>query len=139
MLPRIGFEAAAAGATDPESWRELVSTAHRMDEAIGEPVQDTTKLGPILAGTDRLFEPDAARLIKAIALHLSLTVVADWPSPAPMTASQETALITADLESLLLPLMLADSGGWTMFDPPTLASYYHQTRKVFAAIAARRT
>lgn len=136
VLPLIGFQPPAADAAY-EAWRTLVSTAHRFDEETGEPVQDTTKLGPIICGIDRLFEPDAARLLKAIAMHLSLTVVTDWPSPAPMTPAQESELVTADVAMLLLPLMLADSGGWAMFDPPTLARYYAETRTVFGAIDAR--
>jgi hypothetical protein len=31
----------------------------------------------------------------------------------------------------LLALTLADSGGWNLFDPPTLEAMYKETRAVF--------
>ncbi len=85
-----------------------------------------------------MFEADGARLLKAIAMHQSVTVLEDWPSLAPLTPEQEVAFITPGVASLQLPLMLADSGGWNLFDPPTLGEMYADTRRVFAGIAARR-
>ncbi len=138
-LPRLGFATTNAFATEFESWFATADNAYREDEDAGEPVQDNRFLAEILAGADRIFEPDGARLIKAIAMHQSVTVLEEWPSLAPLTAEQEQQFVTPQVASLQRPLMLADSGGWNLFDPPTLLAMYDETRRVFAAIEAARS
>jgi hypothetical protein len=50
---------------------------------------------------------------------------------APLTGDQVMAYVDKDILPALLILMLADSGGWTLFDAPTLDSMYQETRAVF--------
>jgi hypothetical protein len=138
ILPDLGFAITSFYEAGLDAWQQLVFASHRFDEAAGEPIADNTNLAEILAGADRLLAMDAARVVKAIALHQSVTVLAEWPSLAPLDAAQATAFITAEVAALQLPLMLADSGGWNLFDPSTLADMYSETRAVFAGIAARR-
>lgn len=138
LLPGLGFATTPAYPTEIDQWHEMVFAANRYDEEAGEPVSDNRFLADILDGIDRMFGPDGARLLKAIAMHQSVTVLEDWPSLAPLTPEQEVAFIPPGVASLQLPLMLADSGGWNLFDPPTLEDMYADTRRVFVDIAARR-
>lgn len=137
-LPRLGFEPKAAFAAKAESWRAMVLQAHLRDPASGEVVQDNAFLPPLVAGAHEMLESDGARIVTAIALHLAITVVGDWPSLAPLDAEQEQALVTPEIAELLQPLMLADNGGWNLLDPATLRSMYAETRAVFARIASGR-
>lgn len=137
-LPALGFTTTDAYPRDFADWRDIVHSAHRLDDAAGEPIPDNTNLPEIIAGIDRMFAGDGGRLLTAIALHQSVTVLVDWPSMAPLTPAQESAFITPAVASLQLPLMLADSGGWNLFDAETLASMYAETRAVFRGIADRR-
>lgn len=139
VLPGLGFPTGAAYATDYARWRDVVYAAWTDDPEEGEPVPDNAYLPEITGGINRMFEADGARLLTAIALHQSVTVVADWPSLAPLTEAQENEYITPGVAELQRPLMLADSGGWNLFDPATLGSMYEETRAVFARIAAQRT
>ena len=41
------------------------------------------------------------------------------------------AYVDKDIFPTLLALTLGDSGGWNLFDPPTLESMYKETRAVF--------
>ncbi len=137
-LPHLGFTTTDLFPTELEGWRGLVHGAWKHDPEAGEPIADNRFLPDIVAGVDRMFAGHAIPLLKAIALHQSVTVVADWPSLAPLTQAEERAYISTDVAALQLPLMLADNGGWNLFDPPTLHSMYAETRAVFSRIAAER-
>ena len=50
---------------------------------------------------------------------------------APLTDEQVRASVDKDILPVLLALTLADSGGWNLFDPLTLAAMYEETRAVF--------
>jgi len=43
-----------------------------------------------------------------------------------LTDDQVAAYIDDDVYRLLMTLMLADRGGWNLFDPPTLAAMYEK-------------
>ena len=120
-----------------DGWYRMIDSAHRFDPALGTTVQDNTKLPEILSRIDRLFGPDAAIVIKAIALHLSVTVVEAWPAPAALTPDEEKAFIDSELLPVLGVMLLADSGGWEMFNPESLAAMYEETRAVIQRLAAR--
>jgi hypothetical protein len=50
---------------------------------------------------------------------------------APLTSDQVVAYVDQDVFPVLLALTLADTGGWNLFDSPTLQSMYKETRAVF--------
>jgi len=50
---------------------------------------------------------------------------------APLTDDQVMADVDEDIFTALLAMMLTDSGGWNLFDRPTLESMYKETRAVF--------
>ncbi len=136
-LPALGFPVTAAWEAEFEAWRRLTDSAHRFDPALGTRVQDNARLPEIMAGIGRLFERDTPLVVKAIALHLSLTVVEQWPAPVTLTPAEEQAYLDPDLLPILGVMFLADSGGWSLFDPTTLEVMYGDTRRVMARLAGR--
>jgi hypothetical protein len=46
-------------------------------------------------------------------------ILAAWPVKAPLTDDQVIAYVDKDLVTTLLPLTLADSAGWNLFEPKT--------------------
>ncbi len=136
-LPRLGAATTAAFDLEVDAYHEMVLSAHRHSEAAGEDIQDNRFLPGMLAGASRLLEPEGACVVTAIALHSSITVLEAWPARAPISPDEERELVTPAVAALLLPLMLADSGGWNLFDPATLDAMYAETRQVFAGMAAR--
>ncbi len=136
-LPPLGFTVTKAWTDGFPAWFRLTDTAYHLDKERGAYVQDNRHLPEILGGADRLFGPDAALIVKAIALHSSITVVADWPAYAELTPEEERRFVDDDLKPVLEGLMLADHGGWNLFEPETLAAYYEETRQVFARLGSR--
>ena len=130
VLSEAGFPLTAAFELEFEPWYRLTYRAHRFDEDHGVEVQDNKAIPEIMDGADRLFGDAAAVVVKAIALHQSVTVVTDWPASAPLSREQEAAYIDADVLPVLAAILLADSGGWELFDQATLAAMYDQTRTV---------
>ena len=116
---------------EAETWYALVESACRYDAEGAEYVQDNEHLAAIFEGANRLYGADAAVVLKAIALHLAITVVADWPARTPLTRAEEQRFIDPSLAPVLLATMLADHGGWNTFDATTLGTYQDQTRAVF--------
>ena len=53
---------------------------------------------------------------------------------APLTEDQIVTYVDERILPVLLALTLADSGGWNLFDPPTLESMYEETRASFRAL-----
>ena len=103
----------------------------QFDEAQKLQVQDNSKLPRILSGARRIFAEPTRTAVSVIALHQSITSLAAWPVKAPLTDDQVMAYVDKDIFPALLVLTLADSGGWNLFDPPTLESMYKETRAVF--------
>ncbi len=137
-LPALGFPVTEEWEAGFPAWFELTDTAYHLDAERGAYVQDNEHLPAILSGADRLFRPAAAAIVKAIALHTSITVVADWPAYSALTPEEERRYVDADLHPVLLVMMLADHGGWNLFEPETLDAYYAETRAVFAQLSRPR-
>ncbi len=137
-LPAAGFPVTERYAGEFPAWQRLTDGAFRIDEEQGEAVQDNRRLPEIIEGADRLFGAEAALVIKAIALHTSITVVADWPAYSALTPAEERRYVTPELHPVLLVMMLADHGGWNLFEPDTLAAYYAETRAVFQSVGTVR-
>jgi hypothetical protein len=131
ILPKLGFPVTAAYPSEFQDWFHLTDTSTRFDEADKLQVQDNSKLPRILDGARRIFAEPTRTAVIVIALHQSITSLAAWPVQAPLTDDQIKAYVDNDLLPALLVLTLADSGGWNLFDPPTLASMYTETRAVF--------
>jgi hypothetical protein len=131
IMPKLGFPVTAAYSSEFQDWFKLTDTATRFDEAQKLQIQDNTKLPKILSGAKRIFAEPTRTAVGAIALHQSITSLAAWPVKAPLTDDQVMAYVDKDIFPALLVLTLADSGGWNLFDPPTLDSMYKETRAVF--------
>jgi hypothetical protein len=58
---------------------------------------------------------------------------------APHSRAQIKTATTVEIVPALLALTLADSGGWNLFDPPTLAAMYAETRQVFGRLLVDAT
>ena len=134
ILPALGFPVTPAHDHDSAGWFKLTDGATRLDLSGKFLIQDNSKLPEIMAGAKQLFPEPTRSAVAAIALHQSITSLAAWPVAAPMSREQIAAYIDGDLHPALLALTLADSGGWNLFDPPTLAAMYKETRAVFAAL-----
>ena len=131
IMPQLGFPVTAAYPAEFQDWFNLTDTATRFDEAQGLEIQDNSKLPSILGGAKRIFAEPTRTAVSVIALHQSITSLAAWPVQAPLTDDQVMAYVDKDIFTALLPLTLADSGGWNLFDLPTLESMYKETRAVF--------
>ncbi len=134
VVHNCGLPVTSAYATKFDAWFNLTDTAHRYDESLGDEVQDNAKMADVLAGARQLFPSPTYQIVASIALHLSVTVLAAWPVPAPLPAGELRHLLEPDVRAVLEPLMLADSGGWNLFDRPTLTAMYAETRSVFREI-----
>ena len=84
VLPGLGFAVTEAWQAEAETWYTLVESACRYDAEGAEYVQDNEHLAAIFEGANRLYGADAAVVLKAIALHLAITVVEDWPARTPL-------------------------------------------------------
>lgn len=135
LLPSLGFPVTGAYATGFEPWFALVDTAVLQDQARSFPIQDNNKLPSILADARQLFAEPTLTAVAVIALHQSVTSLAAWPVAAPLSREQVRSSITPAMLPALRALTLADSGGWNLFDPPTLAAMYAETRAMFEGLA----
>jgi hypothetical protein len=131
IMPQLGFPVTAAYASEFQDWFTLTDTATQFNEAQKLQIQDNSKLSSILGGAKRIFAEPTRIAVSAIALHQSITSLAAWPVKAPLTNDQVMAYVDKDIFPALLALTLADSGGWNLFDPPTLEAMYKETRAVF--------
>lgn len=131
IMPKLGFPVTAAYPSEFQDWFNLTDTATRFDEAQDLEIQDNSKLPRILGGAKRIFAEPTRTAVSVIALHQSITSLAAWPVKAPLTDDQVMAYVDKDIFTALLALTLADSGGWNLFDPPTLEAMYKETRAVF--------
>jgi len=131
VLPANGFPVTAAYESEFMDWFTLTERATRFDASRQFEIQDNRKLPGILSGARRIFAEPTRTVVVAIALHQSITSLAAWPVQAPLTRDQVRSYIDGSVVEPLLTLTLADTGGWNLFDPPTLASMYRETRAVF--------
>ena len=131
IMPKLGFPVTSAYPLEFQEWFNLTDTATRFDSAQGFEIQDNAKLLEILGRAKRIFAEPTRTAISVIAMHQSITSLTAWPVKAPLTADEVTAYVDKDNFTPLLVMMLADSGGWNLFDPPTLESMYQETRTVF--------
>lgn len=133
ILPTVGFEVTDAYAGYIDEWFTLTSNAITTHVATGEMIQDNSKLPQILAGIDRLFgeNTSAALIVKTILLHMSITVVEDWPQLAPLTTAEIRQHVDRRLLSFLQIMMLVDNDAWAFFDPVTKLRYRQETLAVF--------
>ena len=131
IMPQLGFPVTAAYQSDFPEWFELTDNATRFDEALGFAIVDNAKLPAIDDGAKRIFDEPTRTAVMAIALHQSITSLAAWPVKAPLTDEQVMTYVDDDVYRVLLTLMLADSGGWNLFDPTKLHAMYEETRAVF--------
>ena len=60
-------------------------------------------------------ETPATLIVKGVLLHMSISVVKDWPTSAPLTDEEIKNYVNRDLAALLKVMMLADNEGWSMF------------------------
>jgi hypothetical protein len=131
IMPKLGFPVTATYPAEFPEWFNLTDTATRLDEAQEVEIQDNGKLPRILDGVKQLFAEPTRTAVSVIALHQSITTLAAWPVKAPLTDDQVTACVDKDIFPTLLTMMLADTGGWNLFNRPTLESMYKETRAVF--------
>lgn len=115
FVPRPGVQAA-----DFAHWADLVCSAERPEA--GQWLHDHTPLPEIIALLHQHWgaETSASRILKAILFHQSLPTLVDWTNPVLLTDVELRAFLTpADLD-VLLPLLIADSDAWNLFDEPRL-------------------
>lgn len=122
-----------------QSWIDLTYTATIFDETKQDHIQDNSKLESIMAGIDQVFDGldiPASLIISGVLLHMSLDVVDDFPSAAPLTNDQICACISPILFPLLQVMMLTDSLAWSVFDTDRRAPEREQTLREFARVKA---
>jgi hypothetical protein len=134
ILPTLGFPVRELYASSIDAWFALADTAVVFNATRSLPVQDNAKLPAIMGGIGVMFPEPTRSAVAAIALHQSFTSLAAWPVMAPMSQDEVKHIVDAGMVPALRALMLADSGGWNLFDPPTLEAMYTETRGVFAAL-----
>jgi hypothetical protein len=135
-LPTLGFTTTPEYNDLIDTWSEFTYSAVTMPEGTLEPVQDNGKLRAILSGIDRLFGKDspAACIVKTILLHMSITVVSEWPQAAPLSPAEVAEYVDSDVRPLLQCMMLADNEGWVMFYPEDRAKQREETLKTFNSL-----
>lgn len=138
LLPGLGFPVSEDYRAEFAAWFALTDTAVKLAGPEQLPIQDNARLPGILAGIARLFPEPSRTLVTAIALHQSITSLAAWPVASPMTREDTAAALYPELMEPLLALTLADSGGWNLFEPATLAAMTTETRGVFAGLPGAR-
>jgi hypothetical protein len=134
VLPTLGFPVTAAYRSEFPDWFNLTDTATRRAAGQDSEMQDNRKLPSILDGANRILAEPTRTTVTVIALHQSITSLAAWPVQAPLTNDEVAAYVNKEMLTPLLALTLADSGGWNLFDPPTLESMYKEARAVFRGL-----
>lgn len=135
-LPALGFAVTDGYAHQIGAWAHLTRTAVTDEVDPRDQTQDNGKLPAIMAGIDRLFgaRSPGARVVQGVLLHMSLTVVSDWPAGAPLSDDLVRRCIDADLLPLLRAMMLADSDAWQYFDPPLKKRFRAETLAAFERV-----
>jgi hypothetical protein len=136
MLPKFGFVVTNEYAALISAWAALTNGAVTKGDTIADYIQDNHKVPEIFAGIEKLLgrNTPAALIVKTVLLHMSITVIHEWPQAAPLTAAEVKQCIDAELFPLLKIMMLVDNDGWSRFDPPTKERYRLETLVVFDEI-----
>ena len=131
IMPKLGFPVTSVYPSEFDAWFQVADTASRFDAEQGLEIQDNSKLPRILGGAKQIFVEPTRSAVGAIALHQSITTLAAWPVKAPLTDEEVVTYVDMEIYPVLLTLTLADSGGWNLFDRPTMEAMYEETRAVF--------
>jgi hypothetical protein len=118
-LPGLGFEPQpGVSLGDLEAWAELLMAAERPDG--DQMIHDHTHLTEIIALLHRQWgaETSASRILKAVMFHQSLPTLKAWPNPVMLSDAELCAYLTSTDLQVLLPLLIADSDSWNLFDEP---------------------
>jgi hypothetical protein len=135
-LPKLGFVVTNDYELLIKEWTALTNGAVTKDDMTEHDIQDNRKLPEIIAGMEHLFgrNTPAALIVKTVLLHMSITVLQEWPQAAPLTAAEFRLFIDSELFPLLKVMMLVDNDGWSLFDLPTRERYRLETLAGFEAI-----
>ena len=133
ILPRLGFATTDNYGAQIKDWVALTNSAMTKRDEPGDYVQDNRQLPEIIAGIEKLFgrNTPAALVVKTVLLHISVTVVTDWPQAAALTEAQVRYCIDGEILPLLQIMMLVDSDGWALFDQATRERHRQETLMVF--------
>lgn len=138
IVRRVGFPVTAEYDNLFDKWFELVNAAFTQRAGMMDAIQDNCKLPAIIGGIERLFghSTPAALIVKTVLLHTSITVVSEWPQMAPLSERETRDHVDRELVPLLKMMTLADSDGWSLFDPSTRERYRQETLAVFGELAS---
>jgi hypothetical protein len=121
-LPRLGFHLqTGVSLKDLDDWAALVAASERPEN--GQFVHDHTYLAEIVSRLHHHWGTGtpASRILKVILFHQSLPTLKDWTNPVLLNDAELCVSLTpADLD-VLLPLLIADSDAWNLFDEPRFA------------------
>jgi hypothetical protein len=136
QLPQLGFGVSSEYEHLIHSWSHLTSAAIRSSAEPSVNIQDNRKLPEVLTGIERMFGEDtpSALIVKTVLLHMSITVLTDWPQAAPLTEAEIQKYVNGNLFPLVRVMMLADNEGWVMFDPTERSKQRNETLAVFHRI-----
>jgi hypothetical protein len=133
-LPALGFELLDSDSRKHADWYSLTHSADVYSDVLKDHIHDNRQLPAIIDGIDQLFGPAAADILKGALLHMSITVVQQWPASAPLTDEEIWRYVTPDLFPLLRTMILADSMAWELFDPITRDVHASEIRAEFRRI-----
>ena len=135
-LPQLGFAVTDDYAMLIEDWITLTNTAITKQKKTALDIQDNRKLPKIIEVIEKMFgrHAPAARLVKTVLFHLSITVLEDWPQAAPLTKTEERRYLDSEQLAMLKIMMLVDNDSWTLFDLPTKERHRRDTLGVFGEL-----
>ena len=133
ILHKLGFEVSFTYDDFIDDWIELVNSARIKREKPPGYIQDNSKLPEIIAGIEKLFghNTPAVLITRTVLLHLSISVVQDWPADAPLTPLEIKKYIDIELLPLLKTMMIVDNDAWALFDQATKEKYRRETVEAF--------
>ena len=136
LLPGMGFSTTHDYDQRLESWSVFTLSAFTTLAETGQSVQDNRKIPVILAGISQMFGDNtpAALILKTILFHLSVDMK-EWPPANPLTQEETQRYFDRQLLPLLKVMHLADTDGWTLFDPLAREKLYQDTIEVFDELA----
>jgi hypothetical protein len=127
-LPGLGFAVQPHYASELANWSRHTYDAITYDDRLGDYTHDNRQLPAITAGLDRLLAGEAALIAYGVLLHMSITVVPDWPASAPLSDSEIRRYVSRDLLPLLRLMFLVDNMAWALFEPDRRAAELAATR-----------
>jgi hypothetical protein len=117
QLPHFGFSVTSEYGDLISSWKKFTSEATKVSTDFPESIQDNEKLPEILSSLEKMFGKDTpgALIVKCVLLHMSISVVTEWPQAAALAEEEIKRYIEVPVVPLLKVMMLADNEGWVMF------------------------